>query len=560
MLIQSIKNRVLVLSIMPVAILGLILFIIIQQQVNQLHVEQINSSRHMLIEDQKDKLKEFIQAAISLTQQMYDTDETPDRAIDLLKNISFGKSGYIFGYDSNAVRVFSGSSPAGVGDSYYDLKDANGVYLIRELIKAGKKNKLAVGDNYTAYHFPKPGNTIASEKLSYSAFFPKWELMIGVGVYVDEIDAKLKLVEAEISATKNALITAVGIATAVIAALLSFIALILIKTITHPINTISSSIEKLSSGDGDLTARLDTKVVKEMAVLSNNMNEFLNWLHSMISDIRNITGVVEGDTKQLAYSAEDLKNNCVEQHQYTDQVASAATEMSAASSQVASHAEEAAKAANAASQYSQKALRQMSESSAAMVALNNDVNNASDVIKQVGIDVEKISGILQVIENIAEQTNLLALNAAIEAARAGEQGRGFAVVADEVRDLASKTQGSTLEIQQMITTLQQGAKNAVSAMTTSIERSELTTNKLVEAETSLNHISSSIEQISTMNEQISTAAEQQNVVSEDISTRIVEVSVKTERSRELSETNESIAESLSDKTNQLENIIGQFKL
>lgn len=556
----SIKNRVLILAVLPLVIAGFIIYLIVHFNIDALIKEQSDSTHQVLVSSKKIKLKEMTQIAVALVIEQYQNGGSKEQAVETLKKVSFGKSGYLFGYDSQGIRVFSGSSDAGVGDSYYDLKDVNGVYLIRDLIKAGQQNNFAQGNEYVTYHFPKPNEKQASPKLSYAAFFPDWDLMIGVGVYIDEIDTHINELNDNLDASTKSLLGKLALVIAVVIVASVAISLSLVRTITGPIRLVSSSIQELSSGEGDLTVRLDTDVAEEMSELANNVNNLMSWLHNMIATIKTITEQIEGAGASILSSAEEMKLNSLNQHDEADQVASATTQMSSASSEVAQSALSAAEAANVASNESQEADNKMTDANDAMMRLNGDVNNASEVIKQLGADVEQISSILLVIENIAEQTNLLALNAAIEAARAGEQGRGFAVVADEVRTLASRTQGSTEEIRQMILALQSGAQSAVSAMSTSIEKSQETSQILGLADESLSQISAAISEISQMNEQISTAAQQQRVVSEEISKRVEEISLKTHTSKSLSEGNESIANELELKTSELKSLVAKFKL
>jgi methyl-accepting chemotaxis protein len=221
---------------------------------------------------------------------------------------------------------------------------------------------------------------------------------------------------------------------------------------------------------------------------------------------------------------------------------------------------ESSEATKTVNQHGKLALQQVNASTKEMAELSAEINEASDVVKTVGDDVENISAILQVIESIAEQTNLLALNAAIEAARAGEQGRGFAVVADEVRNLASKTQGSTDEIQQMINKLQHGSKSAVEAMERSMTRSNAAEKSVSESATSLTDIAESVKVIHDKNDQIVKASAQQNISGEDIEVKISEISKQISQLNLIANENNSVSNNFRNRAEQLDEIVGQFKL
>lgn len=224
---------------------------------------------------------------------------------------------------------------------------------------------------------------------------------------------------------------------------------------------------------------------------------------------------------------ERSRNECQRQHQETDMVAAAVSQMSAAAQEIATHAQNAADAAKQADDEGSRAGIVVQEAISAIQKLAGEIDSATIVINDLESDVSNISAMVDVIRGIAEQTNLLALNAAIEAARAGEQGRGFAVVADEVRTLASKTQESTEEINSLIDRLQSASNEAVKAMATSKETGELTVSKANQAGESLQSIAHSVSTISDMNVQIATASEEQTAVTEDIARNITTIADST---------------------------------
>ncbi|MGY2192419.1 methyl-accepting chemotaxis protein [Pseudomonas pergaminensis] len=230
---------------------------------------------------------------------------------------------------------------------------------------------------------------------------------------------------------------------------------------------------------------------------------------------------LSGHAAQLVQHLDSSHASSLGQQTQTDQIAAAIHQMAASVAEMANHAQQASKAADQAGNETREGHQRVDESRDAVLRLSQELARATEVIHQLESHSGEISGVLEVIRTIAEQTNLLALNAAIEAARAGEQGRGFAVVADEVRGLAQRTQQSTDEIQRMISTLQGGARDAVQAMAHSSEHVEASVQQAQRAAAALDGISQRVTQITAMSQQIATAVEEQSTVSEDINRNIV---------------------------------------
>ncbi|MGV8842447.1 MAG: methyl-accepting chemotaxis protein [Pseudomonas sp.] len=241
-------------------------------------------------------------------------------------------------------------------------------------------------------------------------------------------------------------------------------------------------------------------------------------------------------------------------------VASAMNEMSATVQEVARHASQTATASSGADEESRAGVKVATEALDGIEVLISDIENAAKVILQVQSDSASIGMVLDVIKGIAEQTNLLALNAAIEAARAGEQGRGFAVVADEVRTLASRTQKSTEEIQSMIQQLQGGARNAVQAMETAQKRAHAGSECVAKAAQSLSVIANEVGTINDMNTQIATASEEQSAVAEEINRNITTISLIADTTSTDAKQNSQISEDLVRLAGELNRLVGQFKL
>ena len=355
--------------------------------------------------------------------------------------------------------------------------------------------------------------------------------------------------------TRNLILLASAVALAVAMAFALYIG----RTISRPLRNAAAAMTDIAQGEGDLTRRLPVNGQDEVARLSDAFNQFAEKVRLTVQQ-------VAGSTTQLATAAEEMSqvtqqtNDGVQQQQQeTEQVATAINEMTATVQEVARHAGEASNATREANDQARDGREVVDQSISSINSLAQELQNATEVIRQLEQNSENIGTVLDVIQGIAEQTNLLALNAAIEAARAGEQGRGFAVVADEVRSLASRTHQSTEEIQQMIEQLQQGARNAVKAMESSSERSQHSVEQASRAGESLEVIARAVTTINDMNLQIASAAEEQSSVAEEINRNVTNINEVVNQTAVGAQQSQVSSTELARLSYELQALVNQFK-
>ncbi|WP_312483747.1 methyl-accepting chemotaxis protein [Stutzerimonas nitrititolerans] len=357
---------------------------------------------------------------------------------------------------------------------------------------------------------------------------------------------------------RNILISA-GIQLLLLLAGLLVMSYIIRRVVISRINAMRHTMEEMTAHE-DLSRAVVIRAEDEVGAMGHAFNRMIGKFRDSLEAVAGVTRQLGEVSDRVSSVAEKTHGAVIEQRSETDMVASAMNEMSATVQEVARHATQTASASSGADEESKAGVKVATEALDGIEVLIRDIENAAQVIKRVEDDSASIGMVLGVINGIAEQTNLLALNAAIEAARAGEQGRGFAVVADEVRTLASRTQKSTEEIQQTIEQLQNGVRNAVKAMEGAQVRAHAGSECVAKAAQSLTVIAGEVGTINDMNTQIATAAEEQSAVAEEINRNITTISMIADTTSTDAQQTARISDELVQLAAELNRLVSQFRL
>ena len=434
--------------------------------------------------------------------------EAQKRALMRISSLRYKNGDYIWVNDMQPKMLMHPIKPELDGKDLSDNKDPNGKKLFVEMVNVCRDK----GEGFVDYMWSKPGETKPAPKVSFVKLYKPWGWILGSGIYIDDITV-------DMASVRNRVLIATGIGSLVIVFIVFLVSII----ITRPLKAGVIFADRMAEGDFTV-ADLDIKSKDEAGMLAAALNTTKNKLsHLLNTAMGSITGTanqVASASEQLSATVHQMTRRLDEQSNKSSQVATAATEMSQTVVDIAKNASNIASSSVDTLKIAQIGEKIVCDTVNEVQVISNTVAESSQLIKTLGERSQQIFEIVDVIKDIADQTNLLALNAAIEAARAGEQGRGFAVVADEVRKLAEKTSKATAEVGEMIGAIQSETGRAVTAMAESQTRVEKGVALSSDAGSALRKILDSVQGLQSMVQQIASATEQMSTVSESISVDI----------------------------------------
>ncbi|EKM96784.1 methyl-accepting chemotaxis sensory transducer [Stutzerimonas degradans] len=536
-----ISKRLWLIPVVAILMLFILGMLMIQQVRSDLYKGKQEMTRHV-VETAAGIFDHYRQLE---TSGAMSTAEAQQAAIKQIRALRYDGQDYFWINDLGPVMIMHPMQPKLEGQNLSQVKDPTGKALFNEMVAVARRDGAGAVD----YMWAKPGEADPVPKISYVQLFQPWGWIIGSGIYVDDVEAEFKNYLMRFSI--------IGL---FIAAIMAVLVAILIRSITRPLRNSMSAMANIASGEADLTRDLDVSGNDELTTLGRDFNRFTGKLRSVISQLLETAQSLGQSSQTLGSVSGDAFQQSQQQLQQMELVATAINEVTYAVQEVAKNAEHAASEVGDAESQAGQGQQNIEASLQQIDQLSATISQAVGVIQSLADETTKIGSVLEVIGSIADQTNLLALNAAIEAARAGEQGRGFAVVADEVRLLAQRTQQSTAEIQTMIERLQKNSGAAVNVIMESNRASQLTVEQASQAGESLGQIAQALRNLSGLNASIASATLQQSHVVEDINQNVTQAAGLAQQSTDAAEQTREAGKHLGELAERLNSLLRQFRV
>ncbi|WP_114416357.1 methyl-accepting chemotaxis protein [Marinospirillum perlucidum] len=506
-------------------------------QEKQLQLSQVTEIAQNTLEHYQDQVQEGLISEEEARQKAF-------TQISQLRYTTGNDEDYFWVISQEGVMLAHGTQQELVGRDLANLKDPTGFAFIQEMLEGAQQQ----GRGEIEYVWNKPGHDQPVAKMTYYQLYEPWEVIIVSGIYLDSLEAQF---------TRHTLNLLAIFALAAVTMII--IMYVVIRSIQSPLKDMLIRMREIADGDGDLTHRLPESGKDELMHINRAFNRFISKIQELVRESRETALSVSAAAEELSTVTQQSARTVQQQSQETDQVATAMNEMTATVQEVASNATSAASAASQANHQTQLGQGRLQETMQTLEQLDQSIKTTADTLEELKAGTADIGTIMDVISDIAEQTNLLALNAAIEAARAGEHGRGFAVVADEVRSLAARTQDSTGEIRDMIERLTNEAERSFKAMAHSSDQAIETVAHAQETSKSLEEVAAAIQTIADMNTQIASAAEQQAAVADEINRNVVNINELSSQTEEGSEHTTQASEELASLAEKLNAQVSQFR-
>ncbi|WP_428613192.1 methyl-accepting chemotaxis protein [Shewanella sp.] len=456
-------------------------------------------------------------------------------------------------------------------DGHFWVQDRNGKILahsqqalIGQITPNATKAKQALGhqaDAFVTLPVLDPVTQTQQAQIAYvRQILPEWGWVIGTGTYESNISAiEQGLTDSTKAIFNSKIYRSIAIASVLIIVALAFCVFLLNKIIADMV-MLKNRIDTLSTGDADLTSRLAITSKDELAAIGHSINNFIGYLQAMMLEISSASQKITQEISQLDSHSENNRQALTNHRSETELVVTAISQMNASANAVAQSAVNMATSTQQANEEAKTSRITVTDAAGSVQALVEEMNSATQSIHTMSDNTNQIISVLGVIKEIADQTNLLALNAAIEAARAGEQGRGFAVVADEVRSLASRTQSCTTQIEQILSTLRHDADTAEQVMLETKNSCHKVTQNTARVTSNLGEVTRSIAEINDLGSQIASASEEQSVVTAEISQNMHTIEAMAQALLQNGQYTLESTQSLSSANQQLSAMVSKFKL